>query len=108
MAFVGDTTNWPQHTTLHVPQDATLAALLDGPYAVRTGLAAAAMPNNGAQGTITVLQHHTGPLADELGNLLRQAREAGHPGADALASVAGQLGIVEVQAEPEPAPEASF
>lgn len=104
MAFKGDTTYWPNHATVHVPQSGELAALLRtvGVWCERAGLASAAEPSNGATGCVTVLQHHRGAVVDELAQALNRI-PAGTPGRDELVDVARQMGVTE--AEPEPAPE---
>jgi hypothetical protein len=108
MGFTGDPTAWPQHVTVHVRKNAGLARLLAaaGPWTARTGLPAAAVPDtpNAPVAAVTVLQHHTGLVSEELAVALQRARETGDPDAAGLAAVAAQLGVHEVPV-PEPAQE---
>lgn len=96
-----------QWAVVHTGKDAALADLLRGSGGRFEkhlgGLAAAADPASGAQPTVNLLADEAGAVAEDLAGLLRRAREAGHPAADKLAGLAGQLGVTEVRAEAEPA-----
>ncbi len=105
MAFEGDPTRWPRHLCCYVPRSDVLVALLNaaGPWVQRAGLPAAATKTGGE--SVTVLAHHAGAVADELGRALVRAREARTEGAGELAAVAAQFGVHEAAAEPQPEPE---
>ena len=96
----------PRQVRVRVPEDADLARLLHGAGGKHErhlgAMAAAARPGGGINGAVTF----PAGIAGDLGELLRNARAEGHPGAGALAHVAAAFGVREP--EPEPAPAAGL
>lgn len=92
------------NVTVQVPRDAGLARLLTGTGGhfeqQVTAMAAAASPASAGHHAVTFPAAYAGAVAEQLAALLARARAAGDPAADALASLAGQLGVREPAPEP--------
>jgi hypothetical protein len=85
---------WP---TVQMPADGGVQRLLTGCGTLHEGLfnefATHADPKWGAQRAVRYPGELRGALAEEIAVVLRRAREAEDPAADALAGVAAQLGV---------------
>lgn len=99
--------NRAQWASVQLPADAGVQRLLTGTGTRHehrfSEMSSHADPGRTAQRAVTFPAEERGALAEELAALLRRAREAGDPAADALAAFAVQLGVREPERGPDPA-----